>query len=643
MSTLAPLEEQFVDEGRQGITRTHEMPFGARVEHDGSVTFRLWAPDAEYIRLAIDNQNELLPMIAKGDGWHELQTSRATIGTLYRYVLPDGTRVPDPVSRFQPQDTAGPSEVIAPGSFLWRDGHWKGRRWEEAVLYELHVGTFTPEGTFRAAIDKLDHLRDLGVTVIETMPVADFQGRWNWGYDGALLFAPDSSYGRPEDFKAFVEAAHARNISVILDVVYNHYGPEGNLIGKYFHELFTNCHKTAWGDAVNFDERGSEHVREFVLHNALYWVEEFHLDGLRFDAVHAMIDNSPKHILVELAETLRNAVTHRPLHLILENENNEACRLIRDETGEPGCYTAQWNDDVHHVLHTAATHENAGYYGDYEGRTELLGRALAEGFAYQGEEMKCGAKVRGEPCGHLPPPAFISFLQNHDQVGNRAFGERLSQLLDANAYRALVSLYLLLPQIPMLFMGEEWKTERPFLYFCDFEGELAEKIRKGRRDEFAAFPEFSDPAKREQIPDPLNESTFIAAKLDWMNAGGERREWLMLYRQLLQLRRERMLPLFARFEKCAGTYQVLGAGAVRVEWRLATGQRLELLANLADSSSEATVEVCRGGDLAGGASPAERQHGPLDCEVGGPVMGTLRSPGGICKKSFTYVHGSKGL
>ncbi len=587
MSTLAPVEEQLVDEGPQRITRIHEMPFGSRVEFDGSVTFRLWAPDAEYIRLAIEGRDKLLPMIAKGDGWHELHTTRATAGALYRYVLPDGTRVPDPASRFQPQDTGGPSQVIAPGSYLWQDGDWKGRPWEEAVLYELHVGAFTAEGTFRAAIEKLDHLRDLGVTVIEIMPVADFQGRWNWGYDGALLFAPDSTYGRPEDFKAFVEAAHARNISVILDVVYNHFGPQGNYIGEYFHQLFTDCHKTDWGDAVNYSERGSEHVREFVLNNALYWVQEFHLDGLRFDAVHAMIDNSPKHILDELAESLRNAVTDRPLHLILENENNQACRLVRDERGAPVTYTAQWNDDVHHVLHTAATHERASYYGDYEGRTDLLGRALAEGFAYQGEEMQCSEKVRGEPCRHLPPSAFVSFLENHDQVGNRAFGERLSQLVSADAYRALVSIYLLLPQIPMLFMGEEWNTAKPFLYFCDFKGELAEQIRKGRRDEFAAFPEFSDPKKREQIPDPLDQSTFAASKLDWENAGGE---WLTLYRQLLQLRRERMLPLFARFLPCAGTYCVLGKGAVRVEWKLNSGRRLELLANLADRSSDSAVE-----------------------------------------------------
>lgn len=610
MSTVAPISEQHVDEGQQGVTKIHKMPFGAQVEFDGSVTFRLWAPDAERIQLAIEWQSKLLPMTSSGNGWHELHTPQASSGILYRYVVPDGTRVPDPASRFQPQDVGGPSEVIAPGSYLWHDGDWKGRPWTEAVLYELHIGAFTPEGTFRAAIEKLDHLRDVGVTIIEIMPVADFPGRWNWGYDGALLFAPDSTYGRPEDFKAFVEAAHARKISVILDVVYNHYGPHGNYIPTYFRRLFTDCHKTAWGDAVNFSQAGSDRVREFVVNNALYWVQEFHLDGLRFDAVHAMIDDSPKHILNELAETLRNTVTDRPLHLILENEKNEACRLIRDEHGEPLWYTAQWNDDLHHVLHTAATHERVGYYGDYEGRIDLLGRALAEGFAYQGEQMQCSGKERGEPCEHLPPAAFIGFLQNHDQIGNRACGERLSQLVDATRYRALVAIYLLLPQVPMLFMGEEWRTQQSFPYFCDFSGDLGDKVRTGRRNEFAAFPEFSDPAKRNQIPDPLAESTFASAKLNWTKVYEDGREWLTRYCELLRMRRERMQPLFAQLERCAGTSNVLGTGAVRVEWKLTTGPRLELLANLADAAPETAVEF-RGEEIwSEGPPPQDGRMGP---------------------------------
>jgi malto-oligosyltrehalose trehalohydrolase len=585
------------------------MPFGAHVEPDGSVTFRLWAPDVDRVRLHLVEEDKLLPMQADGAGWHELHTAQAGIGSLYRYVLPDGTHVPDPASRYQPQDVAGPSEVIAPGSHLWRDNDWLGRPWHETVLYELHVGAFTPEGTFRAAIEKLDHLRDLGVTVLEIMPVAEFPGRRNWGYDGVLLFAPDCSYGRPEDFKAFVEAAHARNISVILDVVYNHFGPEGNLIPLYFRDLFTTRHKTSWGDAVNLDAPGSEQVRSFILHNALYWIEEFHLDGLRFDAVHALIDDSPKHILIELAETLRSTITGRPLHLILENENNEARLLCRDQAGDPVLYTAQWNDDLHHVLHTAATHESASYYGDYAGRTDLLGRALAEGFAYQGESMQCTQKSRGEPCTHLPPSAFIGFLQNHDQIGNRAFGERLSQLVEPCLYRTLASICLLLPQVPFLFMGEEWNASQPFLYFCDFHGELADKIRAGRRQEFAAFPEFSDPARRDQIPDPLAESTFASSKLNWAEAEGPGRDWLNLYRELLRIRRERMLTLFARLVPCGRTYTLLGEGAVRIQWKLDTGQSLELLANLADRPSEAAIELrgetiwCQGGPLDGGKLP----------------------------------------
>ncbi len=591
MSTATVSLQEFSTEEENGpIARIHFMPFGAHVEVDGSVTFRLWAPDADRIQLRLEGRPDLLGMHADGTGWHELHTTEAGIGSLYRFILPDGRDVPDPASRFQPRDVGGPSEVIAPGSFLWRDNDWHGRPWEEAVLYELHVGTFTPEGTFSAAIEKLDHLRDLGVSVVEVMPVADFAGTRGWGYDGVLLFAPDCSYGRPEDFKAFVEAAHERNISVILDVVYNHFGPEGNFIPLYFHDLLTNRHKTSWGDALNLDGPGSEQVRNFIINNALYWVQEFHLDGLRFDAVHALIDDSPKHILQELAETLRSTVTDRPLHLILENENNQASLLSRKHAGDPFLYTAQWNDDVHHVLHTAATHESASYYGDYAGRTDLLGRALAEGFAYQGESMQCTRKSRGEACTHLPAAAFVGFLQNHDQIGNRAFGDRLSQLIEPCVHKALASACFLLPQIPFLFMGEEWRASQPFLYFCDFHGELAEKIRAGRREEFAAFPEFSDPAKRDQIPDPLAESTFTASKLNWNDLHGSGREWVNFYCELLRVRRERMLPLFAHLTPCAGNYAILGEGAVRVQWKLDTGQSLELLANLGDHPSESPVE-----------------------------------------------------
>ena len=462
-----------------------------------------------------------------------------------------------------------------------------GRRWDEAVLYELHIGTFTPEGTFRAAIEKLDHLKNLGVTVIEIMPIGDFSGLRGWGYDGVLWYAPDSAYGRPEDLKALVEAAHARGMAVMLDVVYNHFGPEGNYLPSYFPNLLTERHTTSWGSAVNYDGEQSQVVRELAIHNALYWIEEFHLDGLRLDAVHAIIDESPKHLLTELADRVHALNTPYAIHLVLENEKNEAFRLTRDAKGRPEHFTAQWNDDMHHVLHTAATHEDAGYYADYEGDTGLLGRALAEGFAYQGQASVCSGKRRGEPCGHLPPDAFIAFIQNHDQIGNRAFGERINQITDPEAVKALVAVYLLLPQIPMIFMGEEWRATTPFPYFCDFHGELADKVRQGRRDEFKSFPEFQDPKKRDQIPDPLAESTFQSAKLKWEEIGQpDQAECLRRHRDLIAIRQREIVPLLNSIKGNAGSFEILGPGAVLVRWSINDGRELRLYANLCNREKE---------------------------------------------------------
>jgi malto-oligosyltrehalose trehalohydrolase len=476
-------------------------------------------------------------------------------------------RVPDPASRYQPDDAHGPSEVIDPAAYTWSDSAWLGRPWHEAVLYELHVGTFTPEGTFHAARERLDHLVALGVTGIEIMPVADFPGRRNWGYDGVLLYAPDSSYGRPEDLKALVDAAHTRGLMVLLDVVYNHFGPDGNYLPLYAPDFFTDRHRTPWGSGVNFDGPQSKPVREFIIHNALYWLDEFHFDGLRLDAVHAILDDSLGHVLEELAERVR-ASCHREVHLILENEENQAGRLARDPDGRTAHYTAQWNDDVHHALHVAATGENQGYYADYIGDAEKLGRALAEGFAYQGETMNYRGRARGEPSGMLPPTAFVAFIQNHDQIGNRAFGDRLSTLASPEAMRALAAVYLLLPQIPMLFMGEEWHASQPFPFFCDFAGDLADAVREGRRREFAKFPEFQAAAARARIPDPQSDHTFMSAKLDWTDLERpEHRLWLELYRRLLASRREAIVPLLPGMRAHAATYEVLGPSAVMVRWQ----------------------------------------------------------------------------
>jgi malto-oligosyltrehalose trehalohydrolase len=515
-----------------------------------------------------------------GEGWHELIARDAAAGTCYQFVLPDGVHVPDPASRFQPDDVHGPSEVIDPARYVWQDGAWAGRPWHEAVVYELHVGAFTPAGTFRAAIERLDYLAALGVTALEIMPIADFPGGRNWGYDGVLLYAPDSSYGRPEDLKALVEAAHVRGIMVLLDVVYNHFGPEGNYLPLYAPPFFSDRHHTPWGAAVNFDGQHSRPVREFIIHNALYWMEEYHLDGLRLDAVHAILDGGSDHLLDELAERVRGA-GRRHVHLVLENEENQVSRLRRAADGTPLLYTAQWNDDAHHVLHVAATGEDQAYYREYRGDTDKLGRALAEGFAFQGQIMQFRGTPRGEPSGVLPPTAFVTFIQNHDQIGNRAFGERITAIASPEALRAIVAVYLLLPQVPMLFMGEEWGAAQPFPFFCDFSGPLADAVRKGRREEFAKFPEFQDEAMRERIPDPQAQSTFESAKLAWSDLEKpEHAGWHSFYARLLAIRREALVPLLPLIRGNAGRYEVLGPAAVMVRWRTEDGAELMLAANL---------------------------------------------------------------
>jgi malto-oligosyltrehalose trehalohydrolase len=533
------------------------------------VRFRLWAPAADRVELALEG--ETIPMTRLDGGWHELVSSRAGAGTRYQFLLPNGMRVPDPASRYQPENVHGPSEIVDPSTWVQADREWHGRPWHEAVLYELHIGAFTPEGTFRAAIGKLDDLASLGITALQIMPVADFPGRRNWGYDGVFPYAPDSTYGRPEDFKALVEAAHARGLMVLLDVVYNHFGPEGNYLSLYAPAFFNDRHKTPWGAAINFDAEGCREVREFAIQNAIWWISQYHLDGLRLDAVHAIVDDSPVHILTELAERVRAISGDRHVHLVLENEENQACRL------KPELYTAQWNDDIHHVLHTAVTRESSGYYREYRGDTRKLARAFAEGFAFQGEAMEWRAAPRGQPSEHLPPTSFIAFIQNHDQIGNRAFGERIGALAPPAAIRAAAVCYLLLPEVPMLFMGEEWNASQPFPFFCDFGPDLAEAVRKGRREEFAKFPEFQDPAQRERIPDPQAETTFLSAKLSWdERADGSHREWLEFYRRILMTRRERIMPLLPGIRH-GGNYQMVAGGAVVVRWG-----NLVLSANLSE-------------------------------------------------------------
>jgi malto-oligosyltrehalose trehalohydrolase len=514
--------------------------------------------------------------------------------------------VPDPASRFNPEDVHGPGEVIDPEAFRWEDAGWRGRPWVDAVIYELHVGTFSPEGTFAGVESRLDYLSELGVTAIELMPVADFPGRRGWGYDGVLPYAPDAAYGRPEHLKRLIAAAHARGLMVLLDVVYNHFGPEGNYLHLYAPQFFTDRYHTPWGAAVNFDGESARPVRDFFIHNALYWLEEFHLDGLRLDAVHAIADDSSPHILAELAAAVRRGPGRdRHVHLVLENDSNQARYLRRAADGGVPLYDAQWNDDIHHAFHVLLTGESDGYYTDYSGDpAQLLGRCLTEGYAYQGEtSLHRGGRPRGEPSAHLPPAAFVSFLQTHDQVGNRAFGERLAALAAEPALRAATVAWLLAPAPPMLFMGEEFGAATPFLYFCDFTGDLATAVRDGRRREFAQFARFADPSAQSSIPDPNAAETFARSRLDWnCTARLPHARWLALYRELLALRRRHLAPRLTGVAGSAGLRVELGTGALACEWRLGDGSTLRICLNL--SQREFTL-------------PAPPAGEPIFCEPAG--------------------------
>ncbi len=574
------------------------MPCGAEPREDGSTRFRLWAPAARQVDLCLEDGGgeQVLSMENVGAGYFECLTHEARAGSRYRFRIDGGQTVPDPASRFQPLDAHGPSEVVDPANFAWRDDAWQGRPWEETVCYELHVGSFSPRGNFGGVIERLDYLAELGVTAVELMPVADFPGQRNWGYDGVLPFAPDASYGRPEELKALVQAAHDRGLMILLDVVYNHFGPEGNYLHLYAPQFFTDRHQTPWGAGINFDGEDSRPVRDFFIHNALYWLTEYRFDGLRLDAVHAIVDDSRPHILTELAEAVQAGPgRQRQIHLLLENDGNEAHYLNRDERGAPRCYTAQWNDDFHHVAHILATGENDGYYVDYaEYPVSLLGRCLTEGYAYQGERsIFRDGKPRGESSAQLPLSAFVNFLQNHDQVGNRAFGERMAELASPEALRVILSIFLLAPSPPLLFMGQEFMAPNPFLFFCDFGDDLAQAVTEGRRREFAGFAQFTDSGALGSIPDPNDPETFSRSKLDW-NALREPRHqaWLEFHRELLDLRRREIVPRLAGMRQSEAGFVLLGKHGLLASWRLEDDIRLILIANLGDSEIPMTNPTC---------------------------------------------------
>src|SRR6202163_3627223 len=512
--------------------------FGARLTTDGA-SFRLWAPAAKRVDLLLE---EPRPLRRGEDGWFSADVAGVKAGARYKFRIDDEINVPDPASAFQPDDVSGPSEVIDHASYRWRASDWRGRPWQEAVVLETHVGTYTPEGTYRAMIGKLDHLVATGITALELMPLADFAGSRNWGYDGVLWYAPDSVYGRPDDLKALIDEAHLRGLMVFLDVVYNHFGPEGNYLGRYAPSFFTEA-QTPWGSAIDYRVR---EVRAFAIENALYWLREYRFDGLRLDAVHSIAELGEVSMLHDLSRAVGDlaADTGRHIHLVLENDDNAARRVEPDEAPPRGKYRAQWNDDYHHAWHVLLTGETQGYYGDYaKSPLRDITRALASGFVYQGEaSAHRGGQLRGEPSGALAPIAFVNFLQNHDQIGNRALGDRLESNVSAEAIEAALAITLLAPAIPMLFMGEEWGSKVPFPFFCGFKGDLATAVRKGRRGEYGwAYAKNGD-----KVPDPLEKSTFQSAVLDWESRHEPaRRQRLALVRELLAVRRREIIPRLA--------------------------------------------------------------------------------------------------
>jgi maltooligosyltrehalose trehalohydrolase len=559
-------------------TLSWDMRFGAAYRPDGTTRFRLWAPGAQAIMIELDPGGSR-PMTIAGDGWFVADVACAA-GSAYRFRLPDGLAFPDPASRAQRGGVHGWSIVIDPTAYAWQHDSWHGRPWCEAVVYEAHVGVM---GGFDGVRGDLQRLADLGITAIELMPIADFPGRRNWGYDGVLPYAVAGAYGSPDQLKALIDAAHGHGLMVFLDVVYNHFGPDGNYLHAYAPEVFHKDIPTPWGPAIAFD---NPTVADFFAQNALYWLNEYRFDGLRLDAVHAIL---PHTSLRALGQAIRAGVAPgREVHLVLENERNDATLLAESvdaKAHETRPFDAQWNDDIHHCLHVLLTGENEAYYRDYaDAPAERLARCLASGFAYQGEMSANLGRPRGTPSELLATTAFVAFVHNHDQIGNRALGERLTDLADPQALRAAIALVTLCPQIPMIFMGEEIGTRSPFLFFTDHHDELADAVREGRRNEFRNFAGFQDAKQRARIPDPNDAATFHASVPRPASDGFD---WPGFYRDLITTRAREIIPRLTGASSIAA--EVIAPAAVLASWWMGDGAQLTIAANF--SETECALDI----------------------------------------------------
>ncbi len=516
------------------------LPVGAEVLPDAGAHFRVWAPKRRSVAVVLQHgtaQGKEVALLAEGNGYFSGAVSVAGPDALYSYRLDGEVKLlPDPVSRFQPQGPHGPSQVIDPGQFRWSDRSWRGCPLDGQIIYEMHIGTFTQEGIWESAARELPALAELGVTVLEIMPVADFPGKFGWGYDGVNLFAPTQIYGAPDDFRRFVDRAHLLKLGVILDVVYNHIGPDGNFLKEFAPAYFTDRYKNDWGEAINFDGDDARPVREYFIANAGYWIDEFHLDGLRLDATQQMFDASPEHVLTGIGRRVREAADGRATIIVSENEPQEV-KLVKPLAEGGYGLDMLWNDDYHHSAMTALTGHNEAYYSDYLGSPQEFISAAKWGYLYQGQRYKWQKKRRGTPSFGRPPAAFVNFLQNHDQVANSASGLRCHALTSPGRYRAMTALTILMPGTPMLFQGDEFASSSPFLFFADHNPELAGLVRRGRAEFLAQFPSFALPEMQSLLLDPGNPSTFERCKLD-LSERKKRAEVYALHRDLIWLRRE---------------------------------------------------------------------------------------------------------